>query len=438
MGRAWLGGLLGGALVVAAVSSCATGQVVSEIPPGPDGGVDAPTGDTGACTTCGGACVDLKTDGANCGKCGNACSSGAKCVQGTCQCDANAQKCGTVCVDLKTDAKNCGQCGVVCGGEGGTPMGGGTWGCAAGTCSVVCPMGKAACMDACVDTKTDNANCGACGTQCDTMMGKACKTGLCCQSAESNCGGTCTNTLFDAKNCGACGTVCPMNTPNCANGMCTTCNNTLLVLDDGNVTAGPAFVAKANAAGLSATLVANGVATYTGTPAATGFGAIILLVGDRYDTDMPLAGQQAIVAAQAANRGVVITDWGGYHPYNNRWATLKSVNLYQYTTGGTGTLTFTLTQMGHPIWTGLPNGFSSTSSTMGVSGGTIMNGGTAIATVSGGGVSGSGVIVRSGMGGRIVYVAHAAAYSGNTAWTNDTNLVNLTLNAVKWSTGCLL
>jgi hypothetical protein len=75
---------------------------------------------------------------------------------------------------------------------------------------------------------------------------------------------------------------------------------------------------------------------------------------------------------------------------------------------------------------------------MGVSGGTIQSGGTAIATVSGGGVSGSGVIVRSGTGGRLVYVAHAAAYNGNSGWTHDTNTVNLTINAIKWSTGCLL
>jgi hypothetical protein len=420
-----------------AAASCATGQIVIDIPPGTDAGTDTAT--PPGCTQCGADCVDLRTDAKNCGKCGTTCSSGAKCVQGSCQCDANAQKCGADCVDLKKDRNHCGACGTICGGgDAAAPQGGGTWECVNGTCAVVCPMGKTACSGACVDTKTDDANCGACGTTCETQMGKACKSGLCCLSTESNCNGTCTNTSFDAKNCGTCGNACPVNTPNCSNGTCVACNNTVLVLDDGNVTAGPAFVAKANAAGLAATLVANGVGTYTGTPAATGFGAIVLLVGDRYDTDMPLAGQQAIVTAQQAGRGVVITDWGGYHPYNSRWSTLKSVNLYQYTTGSTAALTFTLTQVGHPIWTGLPNTFTTTSVTMGVSGGTIQNGGTAIATVSGGGVSGSGVIVRSGTGGRLVYVAHAAAYNSNSGWTNDTNTVNLTINAIKWSTGCLL
>jgi hypothetical protein len=80
--------------------------------------------------------------------------------------------------------------------------------------------------------------------------------------------------------------------------------------------------------------------------------------------------------------------------------------------------------------------FNSTSS-MGCQVASITNGGTSIANVTGG-CSGAGVIVRSSPNGRLVYVGHAAGWNGNTTWVNDTNMVNLTINAIKWATGCLL
>jgi hypothetical protein len=91
--------------------------------------------------------------------------------------------------------------------------------------------------------------------------------------------------------------------------------------------------------------------------------------------------------------------------------------------------------MSHPLWTGLPTNFTTTT-TMGASDGNIVNGGSSIASCSACGST--GVIVRSGSGGRLVYLVHAANYNGNSTWPNDTNTVNLTINAIKWATGCLL
>jgi hypothetical protein len=398
-------------------------------------GDDAGPPDTAPCTSmCSGMCVDTKTDNDNCGKCGNKCPMGASCVLGSCQCGMGQSRCGNTCVDLKTDLANCGKCGTICGTDGGTIMGGGMWGCNMGACGIICPMGKTECSGACVDTKSDFDNCGMCNSPCN--MGETCNGGICCAMGQTNCGGMCTDTKFDAKNCNGCGMVCPMAKPYCNNGMCTACDNTVLLLADGNSNTSAAFQTKANNAGLSVTLVNNGVTTYTGSPSASNFAVTVLMVGDSYATDMPAAGQQSITTAQGSGRGVVTTDWGGYEVYSGHWTTLKSINLATYTTGNSGALSFTLTQMGHPIWTNLPTSFTGSSS-QGCQVGSITNSGTAIANITSP-CSGPGVVVRSTPGGRMVYVGHTASWNANSTWVNDTNMVTLTINAIKWATGCLL
>lgn len=207
-----------GLVVVLAPSGCAAGALIYD---GDDAGSDTDGGardaaSEAACTSmCNGACADLKTDVANCGKCANACPMGATCVQGNCQCAMTQTKCAAACVDLKTDVANCGKCANACAGpDGGTIPGGGTWTCANGTCAIVCPMGKTECTGACVDTKTDNDNCGMCATPC-TAMTEQCVEGQCCKVGETVCSGTCTNTNTDPLNCGGCGKPCPAQTPVC-------------------------------------------------------------------------------------------------------------------------------------------------------------------------------------------------------------------------------
>src|SRR5438094_23939 len=173
-----------GAIVCVA---CATATVADDTlnPPAGDGGTTIDGG--GGCTTmCGGMCVDTKTDANNCGKCGTACPMGATCVQGSCQCAMSQTKCGSTCVDTKTDTNNCGKCGTSCGGDGGMIMGGGTWGCAMGSCTIMCPSPKVECSGACVDTKSDNDNCGMCGNACVAMT-EQCMQGMCCKTGQTIC-----------------------------------------------------------------------------------------------------------------------------------------------------------------------------------------------------------------------------------------------------------
>jgi hypothetical protein len=81
-----------------------------------------------------------------------------------------------------------------------------------------CPTGETACPaatpDVCVDTSTDNANCGDCGVTC--ASGQACDgTGHCaetCATGYSVCGSGdtayCADVAHDRANCGDCGTQC--------------------------------------------------------------------------------------------------------------------------------------------------------------------------------------------------------------------------------------
>jgi hypothetical protein len=48
--------------------------------------------------------------------------------------------------------------------------------CSNGSCAVTC-MGSTKCGNVCVDTTTDPANCGACGTACAT--GQTCVASQC-------------------------------------------------------------------------------------------------------------------------------------------------------------------------------------------------------------------------------------------------------------------
>ncbi len=130
-------------------------------------------------------------------------------------CPAGRVACAAVCVDTQTDNGNCGACGTTCSG---------TQTCVAGACVANCSGAQTRCGGVCVNTQSDNANCGACGTACSA--GQVCEAGACvvtCAADQTRCGGACVNVQSDGMNCGACGNACPSGQM-CAMGACvTTC-----------------------------------------------------------------------------------------------------------------------------------------------------------------------------------------------------------------------
>lgn len=411
-----------GTILAAGLAACGRSDLDADGPR--DGGGDGP-----ACPAprqlCGGACVDTRTDRAHCGGCNVTCPRALVCSGGSCvaSCGAGETDCGGTCVDTQTDAQNCGACGKRCKVDEA---------CLFGACTLTCPVGLTKCGSTCVDLQKDPKNCGLCGVAC--AGGETCQSGVCCGGGKTVCGGACVDTQTDPKNCGACGAVCDGGV--CAMGKCASaCKKTVLLVTDNDAQGNAALTAVLQAAGFTVTQTS--VVTYAGTPAASGFGAVLVTNGEQWSQDMAPGGQLAIVAAQGAGVGVVLTEWAAYMALTNRWQTLGALNLLarpNINSGTTAQLAFTLTSPNHPVWTGLPTSFT-TGTTMGASTQmTATNGGTVIASCAQ--CMGAGVAVKDPMGqGRIVHMVHAANYGVGHPW-GDANLAKLMVNATSWAARC--
>lgn len=205
----------------------------------------------------------------------------------------------------------------------------------------------------------------------------------------------------------------------------------VLVLGDSDDVSTGVLVNALNGAGMTASTITHGIANYANTPAASGFNAIVVMNGNSYSLNMPSSGQSAIIAANTAGTGLVMTEWIAYSIQQGRFTQFSPVLLFSRSSGQSGPMTFNLTSAGHPIWAGLPTSF--TANAGGNVGSTLTNGGVQIASCTSCGI---GVAVKD-VTGRIVQLAHAANYTkSSTFWTTETNLRLQMINAVKWAGRC--
>ena len=195
---------------------------------GSDGCEADTTSDVHHCGACGTACPSYQNGTATCttGQCGHACTTGYA--------DCNNSALDGCETNTATDPRSCGACGNSC-----LSLPNATSSCTAGACLIVtCVSGYHDCdhqnPNGCeVNTSTDPANCGACGTVCAPLPNATggCSSGECgigaCKTNYADCDGIAANGCetpvnADPKNCGACSHACtsPNATTTCTKGNC--------------------------------------------------------------------------------------------------------------------------------------------------------------------------------------------------------------------------
>ena len=429
-----------------AVISCATSST-DEDSGVPDGGGSDAALNCGSATKCGvGAmakCVDLTKEPQNCGACGNKCATTQFCAGGKCtdQCNTPFKLCGQFCVNLDTDHENCGTCGKGC-----TP----DQDCIGKACVKKCALGLTPCGDTCANLTSDHDFCGDCNTACG--MTETCSGGLCCGAGQTSCAGQCVDLQFNNDNCSACGFACGGNTPFCVKGKCNTCNPSVLLVRDQDGSADNQKLAAAlNTLGIPTTLINGGIESYSGNPAATTFGAVVVSAGDDYfmTKDMPASGQQSIVSAQQKGTGIVFVEPLQYNHYEQSYlSTLSSIFLVtgnsedDYYDNGPPYPYLTKT-VNHAIWTGVtaPVSLNPNYDVYTMQGGTL-SGASAIAECTssytfGNPCAGVGtILVKSNSAGRIVHFNSTLNDSNFGSWGANADIVKLMTNAVQWASAC--
>lgn len=182
-------------MAVLLVSGCAEKDEESDadVPvDGPADGAEDP-GEEGCAeglTLCFGRCVDIGSDHAHCGGCGNVCAPHETCTDGACllECPSGETNCGGTCTDTQSDHDNCGSCGNACSAE---------QVCSEGACALGCAEGLTDCSGSCVNTLTSRQHCGECDHACE--LTEVCEGGECiCTPScgdrtcgDDGCGGAC-------------------------------------------------------------------------------------------------------------------------------------------------------------------------------------------------------------------------------------------------------
>ncbi|MEZ4229096.1 MAG: hypothetical protein R3B89_08035 [Polyangiaceae bacterium] len=186
----------------------------------------------GGLTECNGECLDLGSDAANCGSCGNACASGVQCVAGVCGADASVDGGSDASLDGGSDAAADGGTDAAADGGGDASTDASTDASDASTdasdastdasdastdasdASTDASDAAPDAADACVPPFDTPARCGDCFTSCTTAEpvcaavdgGFACVP--LCSPPLDDCSGTCVDRQTDPDNCGACGKRC--------------------------------------------------------------------------------------------------------------------------------------------------------------------------------------------------------------------------------------
>ena len=406
--------------------------------------------------------TNVATDPLNCGVCGLKCPAIPKgtskcdffeCVVATCEAGfgncfgGQADGCET---DLNTSLQHCSACGKPCPDvKNGDPE------CKAGTCRIgACDAGFKDCDDdlstGCEAVlATDKKNCGGCGLACKdpingtaTCIDGACKLAGCAagfDSCDGDTGNGCeTPVLTDANNCGACTFKC--GSGQCQGGKCVPIT-TFLILRDTAAAANDEIAELETFleqdTGFAVDVSTSRFFEYDGTnPPLTGYGGLLLLAGapdpsGSFSSDMPQAGQQAIVDFVNAANGLVMTEWAANYVRQGKWQTLKPFVLLERTIAFSGQVDYRIEPAfkNHPIWAGFTDDTFVVNSAANLGVARLGPGIKRVATSAA--VLDPVAILELPNVGRVVHLSHSGDYAPN-GWSNP-NIRRLLGNSVRWT-----
>ncbi len=210
-----------------------------------------------------------------------------------------------------------------------------------------------------------------------------------------------------------------------------------MILGDSVTPNDSVFEAALADAGVQATVIEDGTVSYQGDPDARAFSAVYVSPGLTWNNDMPSDGQAAIADAVAnSSVGLAMTEWVAYQVNAGRYQALAPFLLLERTSGVTSATTISGLES-HPIFYDISLPFTTTVALGYNVGDIVTNGGLAIARCAA--CSGPALVVRDAAEtGRVVQLSHAADYDiGSGNWTDDPNVLRLTVNSIRWAAGCL-
>jgi hypothetical protein len=208
----------------------------------------------------------------------------------------------------------------------------------------------------------------------------------------------------------------------------------VLLIWDTNGGCTPQLKSALEAAGMTVTLSQTSEDAYNGAnPSPNAFDAVIHLNGTTFSTDMPAAGQAALVNyVENIGGGFIHGEWNAFElDTQSRMQLMTNLTLLQRGGGKPGPLTLTqvAAQASHPVLQGLPNSFSANlSSNEGLIRAFAQSPSLALMTDG----ANDAVAVREWMAGRIVGFHSAGNYQGDTGLC-DANVQKLYVNAVNWA-----
>jgi len=165
-------------------------------------------------------------------------------------------------------------------------------------------------------------------------------------------------------------------------------------------------------------------------PSLDGFFGVVHLNGTTYDTEMPLAGQNALVDFVKNESGFYISaEWDGYQVTKNQMLAMQDLILLDRGNAENGIVTFipVVEEAGHPVLNSVPATFDVDVDANGTAHVFAID--PSVVLVKEG--SRDAVVVREFGNGKILGFHHSGNYNGNDNWSN-TNIQKIVVNFFNW------